>query len=346
MNVNSIIKIDGQMGEGGGQILRACLALSLALKKPFHLTDIRGRRPKPGLKRQHLACVKAAGEISGAEVQGAEINSTELFFQPGPLCPGDYSFDIGGGGSCTLVLQALLPPMMAAGKQPSRIKVSGGTHVPMAPVFEFFNETLLPHLELLGGRFSSRLIRPGFMQIGGGLIEVEIEPADVLRPFYFKEIEAGEVVETEAFIRSYGLDECIAEREAGVIKQMLGLTNITAEHYSPSETGPGNMVVLKVRRSGYTTVFSGIAQRGVTAEKVARQAVNRLKQFLNAAVPVEAHLADQLLVPLALAGGGGFMTEQPTLHTLTVLELLPKFIDLNAKAVEIKPGAWLIEIER
>lgn len=113
------VTVDCSQGEGGGQVLRAALALSMATGRPFRIEKIRAGRPKPGLKRQHLTCVRAAGELCGAEIQGAEMGSGALTFTPGPLKPGDYHFDIGTGGSCTLVLQALIPPLLAAGA-PSR----------------------------------------------------------------------------------------------------------------------------------------------------------------------------------------------------------------------------------
>ena len=170
------VLVDGSFGEGGGQILRASLALSMALGHPFRLINIRANRPKPGLKRQHLACVQAAQRICGAKVTGDVINSTEICFAPGTVQPGEYCFDIGSGGSCTLVLQALVPALLTA-SGPSRLTVTGGTHVPFAPPVEFLRDTLFPWLEKLGPRLSAHMDKPGFMQIGGGKITVETATA-------------------------------------------------------------------------------------------------------------------------------------------------------------------------
>lgn len=336
------IEIDGRMGEGGGQVLRAALALSMASGRPFALTDIRGGRPKPGLKRQHLACVNAAREISRAEVAGAAVNSSALSFRPGRPQGGDYHFDIGGGGSCTLVLQAALPPLMNASK-PSRIRVGGGTHVPLAPIYEYFRRTLLPALERMGPNFSARLVRPGFMQVGGGLIEVEVKPVPQLNPL--DETGPITVESISGLIRSHGLDEGIGQREVEVLRHKLrDLGALTVENHPAGDSGPGNVVILELASSRGLTVTSGVAQRGLAAEKVAGRAVSRALQFLGAHAPIDGHLADQLIVPLALAGGGRFLTEKPSLHTLTVMELLPLFTDLQTKATQVENKAWLIEI--
>lgn len=335
------IRIDGRMGEGGGQVLRASLALSIAFGRAFSLTNIRANRPKPGLKRQHLACVNAAREICRAEVVGADINSLALSFRPGALQAGDYSFDIGGGGSCTLVLQAALPPLMAA-SGPSRIKVRGGTHVPMAPIYEYFQRTLLPVLERMGPRFSARLVRSGFMQIGGGQIEVEVEPVSRLTPL--DETGPVKVESISGLIRSHGLDESIGRRESEVLNKIRDLGSLVVENHPAEDAGPGNVVILELASGRGLTIASGVGQRGLAAEKVARQAINRALQFLGAHVPIDVHLADQLIVPLALAGGGRFLTEKPSLHTLTMLELLPLFTDLKATAAQVESKAWLIEI--
>ncbi len=339
MNKDYIV-VDGSMGEGGGQVLRASLALSMALGRPFRITNIRAGRPKPGMKRQHLACVQAARDICGAEITGAGMGSTELTFAPGKVSPGEYRFDIGSGGSCTLVLQAVLPPLLTA-SGPSRITVTGGTHVPFAPSFEFLQQTLLPWLEKLGPRLSASLGRPGFMQVGGGSITVDIAPVPVLNRL--EQLEAcacGELLGAEGRIYLCNLEANIAHREALALQSKefatLGLTasDIHLENnYSKRKgpEGPGNAVLVSLRHAGGTTVCSGIGQRGHSAESVARQAADRALAFAKAEVPVERHLADQLIVPLALAGGGRFLTEKPSLHATTCMELLPLFTDIKVK---------------
>jgi RNA 3'-terminal phosphate cyclase (ATP) len=168
-----MITIDGSEGEGGGQILRTALSLSVATGKPFTIRSIRVRRTKPGLMRQHLTAVKAAAEISGARVEGAEVGATSLVFSPGPVKAGDYVFRIGSAGSTTLVLQTVLPPLAIAGA-PSRIVIEGGTHNMGAPPFEFLDRAFLPLIRRMGFDVTARLTRHGFYPAGGGMIEVGI----------------------------------------------------------------------------------------------------------------------------------------------------------------------------
>jgi len=342
------IMVDGAAGEGGGQLLRASLALSMALGRPFHMVNIRANRPKSGLKRQHLTCLSAAQAICGAEVTGNAMNSMEITFVPGQAQPGEYRFDIGSGGSCTMVLQALVPPLLTA-SAPSRLTVTGGTHVPHAPPFEFLRDTLFPWLEKLGPRLTANMERPGFMQVGGGNITVDIEPTPALK--ILDAGDCGAFQSANAHIRAYNLHDGVAEREGAALREKnfvgLGLSaeNVYVEKETRSEVGPGNVVLVTVRRESGAMVCTGIGQRNVGAESVARQAANRAMAFFKAEVPVEKHLADQLLVPLALAGGGNFLTEKPSLHTKTCMELLPLFMNIKARAVQQNAKAWRITLE-
>ena len=342
------ITVDGAAGEGGGQLLRASLALSMALGRPFRMENIRAKRPKPGLKRQHLTCLHAAQVICGAKITGDAINSMAISFAPGQLRPGEYCFDIGSGGSCTMVLQAIVPPLLTA-SAPSRLTVTGGTHVPHAPPFEFLRDTLFPWLEKLGPRLTATMDRPGFMRVGGGGITVDIKPVPTLTTLVAK--ECGAFTGADGHIRAYNLHEGVAERECAALQEekfaALGLAadNVLVETRSRAIEGPGNVVLVTVRRESGATVCTGIGQRDVKAESVARQAANRAMAFLQAEVPVEQHLADQLVVPLALAGGGSFLTEKPSLHTRTCMELLPLFTNIKACASQHNAKAWRITLE-
>ncbi|MCL2457691.1 MAG: RNA 3'-terminal phosphate cyclase [Desulfobulbus sp.] len=339
------ITVDGNVGEGGGQLLRASLALSMALARPFRMVNIRARRPKPGLKRQHLTCLHAAQAICGAQVTGDAINSMAITFVPGLVRPGEYRFDIGSGGSCTMVLQAIVPPLLTA-SAPSRLTVTGGTHVPHAPPFEFLRDTLFPWLEKLGPRLSASMDRPGFMQVGGGSITVDIEPVSALK--ILEANECGAFIGADGHVRAYNLHEGVAERECAALQEVnfaaLGLSaeNVQVDTQTRSVEGPGNVVLVTVRRESGATVCTGIGQRDVKAESVARQAGNRAMGFLKAEVPVEKHLADQLLAPMALAGGGSFLTEKPSLHTRTCMELLPLFVNIKARAIQENAKVWSI----
>src|SRR6185436_4161528 len=175
-----MLTIDGSFGEGGGQILRTALSLSLVTGKPFRIDNIRARRKNPGLLRQHLTAVNAATEISHAEVTGAGIGSRELTFAPGSVESGDYAFAVGTAGSTTLVLQTVLPALLIANGK-SQLILEGGTHNPFAPPFDFLAQAFLPLVNRMGPQVTAELERPGFYPAGGGRIRVTIEPAGELK---------------------------------------------------------------------------------------------------------------------------------------------------------------------
>ena len=159
--MDSEVRIDGSQGEGGGQVLRTSLSLSAAYGKPFEMLKIRANRDKPGLKRQHLTCVRAVAQICGAQVEGDEVGSMRLSFKPGKIKGGTYQFDIGTAGSVTLVAQTVIPVLLRA-EEPSTVTITGGTHVPFAPIWEFFSETYLPELRRMGARVEAELEQCGF----------------------------------------------------------------------------------------------------------------------------------------------------------------------------------------
>ena len=179
MGSSKLVEIDGSFGEGGGQILRTSLALSLLTGRPFRIKNIRAGRQKPGLSRQHLVAVRAASEISQAKVDGASIGSVELSFAPVEILPGEYHFTVGTAGSATLVLQTVLPVLLLA-SGPSWLTLEGGTHNPYAPSFDFLQKVFLPIINLMGPTVEAWLLRHGFYPMGGGRFEVTIQPVKEL----------------------------------------------------------------------------------------------------------------------------------------------------------------------
>src|SRR5215216_5205354 len=214
-----MITIDGSFGEGGGQIIRTSCALSLITGKPFRIYNVRARREKQGLQRQHLTAVNAAAEIGRAKVDGAFVGASEFTFVPGKINPGEYVFSIGTAGSTTLVLQTVLPPLMAAA-EPSRLTLEGGTHNVHAPPFEFLQKTFLPLVNRLGPGVTARLQRYGFYPPGGGRFEVSIEPATRFRRLDIP--ERGPLLDQRARALVVNLPPGIAEREISVVKEQLG----------------------------------------------------------------------------------------------------------------------------
>lgn len=318
-----MIDLDGALGEGGGGIVRTALSLSMVTGTPFRIRNVRAGREEPGLRRQHLTAVRAAAEVADASLEGDALGSRELSFEPRGVSPGPHRFSTGGAGSAVLVLQTILPPLLAA-PGPSRIVVEGGTHNPNAPPFEFLERAFLPLVARLGPEISVRLLRPGFYPAGGGRIEARIRPAERLRSLALH--ERGEVRRRRARAIVASLPRHIAERELSIAHAMLGLRPDALEVEETEEAaGPGNAIMIEIECEHVTEVFTGFGRRGVPAEEVARGAARRALRYLEAEVPVGPHLADQLLVPLAAGAGGSYRTVGPTSHAETNVRVIRAF---------------------
>ncbi len=337
-----MITIDGSFGEGGGQILRTALALSLVTGQPFRIEKIRAGRKQPGLLRQHLTAVKAAQQIGQAAAEGAAIGSTQLVFTPGDITPGEYAFAVGTAGSTTLVLQTVLPALLRAPGE-SRLTLEGGTHNPYAPPFNFLVKAFLPLLNRWGVRVEATLARYGFYPAGGGKLDIRVTPAAKLEPFEL--LERGEIVGRRARALVANLPRAIAERELKVIGQKL---NWPAEWLRLEEiknsNGPGNLVSVEIESAHVAEVFTGFGERGVAAEAVAIKAIQEARRYLASDAAVGEYLADQLLIPLALAGGGAFTTVAPSRHTTTNIEIIRKFLPVEITTEELSNRVWKIAV--
>lgn len=329
-----LLTIDGSQGEGGGQVLRSSLALSLITGQPFAMENVRARRRKPGLMRQHLAAVLAAAEIGRAEVQDAQIGSTRLVFRPGPVQHGEYTFRVGTAGSATLVLQTVLPALLVAEGESSLV-LEGGTHNPMAPPFDFLAKAYLPLVNRMGPVVEAELVRPGFYPAGGGRMTVRIRPSRQFRRFEL--FERGEIRAYRVRALVAKLPRHIAERECRTILQETGWDEgCAAIEEVAGSVGPGNAVVIELEAEHVTEVFTGFGQLGVKAEQVAIEALRPAQQYLAAGVPVGEHLADQLVLPLAIgaylgSGGGAFRTMRLTPHSTTHLDIIRMFLGLEPR---------------
>jgi RNA 3'-terminal phosphate cyclase (ATP) len=338
----AMIEIDGASGEGGGQVLRSALALSLVTGTPFRIAAIRAGRKRPGLMRQHLTAVKAAAEIGGARVEGAEVGSRALRFEPGPTRAGDYRFSVGTAGSATLVFQTVFPALALASRR-SIVTVEGGTHNPMAPPFDFLSRSFLPLVERMGARSTAVLDRPGFYPAGGGRFTVTVEPAQGFGRLEL--VDRGEVLTRRATAVVALLAGSIAERELKAVRERLGWDASVCQVRSvDSAAGPGNVVSVEVESEHVTELFTAFGERGVSAERVGESVADEVREYLAAGVPVGRHLADQLLLPMALGGGGRFRTVRPSSHTTTHIALLRAFLGSEIRVREVGGDAWEVEV--
>jgi RNA 3'-terminal phosphate cyclase (ATP) len=337
-----VITIDGSEGEGGGQILRTSLALSLVTGQPFRMERIRAKRQKPGLLRQHLTAVEAAKTVGCAETAGAEMNSQTLGFRPEAVTPGNYRFAVGTAGSATLVLQTVLPALLTASGS-STLTLEGGTHNPLAPPFDFLARSFMPLMQRMGPGVELELRRPGFYPAGGGRFHARIEPAKRLLPLVLS--ERGAIQSRRAKVWLSKLAPEIAERELAVVRDELrwGTEECSVETVQHPK-GPGNAVVLEIQTEHVTAIFTGFGERGRPAEEVAREAVDAATAWMEADVPVDEYLADQLLLPIALAGAGSFRTIKPSLHTTTNAGVINRFLPVHIGIQQESDLAWRVAV--
>ncbi len=323
-----MITIDGSYGEGGGQMLRSALALSMWTGQPFTMHNIRANRGKKGLLRQHLTAVKAAQQICNAQVTGAELNSQHLTFLPHKIQHGNYRFDIGTAGSTTLVLQAILPALLKADDL-STVTITGGTHNQSAPPADFLQLAFLPLLAKMGINITLNVRKHGFYPAGGGELVIDIEPCQTLMPLHLEERSDIQNAYAQSLICS--LPTHIAERELETVKKQMNWTDAQIALRSIRATGQGNVLLLIFEDKYVTNVFSGFAEHGVSAEKVASTTCKEAQAFLNSQASVDEYLADQLLLPMALTGSGSFSTTRISPHCESNMAVIKQFLAVDFK---------------
>ncbi len=335
------LELDGAIG--GGQVLRSALSLSMISGQPFCIRNIRAKRSRPGLLRQHLTAVQAAAQICAAETQGVTLGSQQLSFYPGAIRSGDYQFAIGSAGSCTLVLQTLLPALLQA-DAPSTVQISGGTHNPLAPPVDFLQRAWLPLLQRMGARVELQLLRHGFMPAGGGAICAVIQPS-TLQPLHLE--VPGAVHTQQALALLAGVPGHVGERElARVAKRLRWPDEQLHCSWLDQDSGPGNALLLEVRCAEVNEMFSAIGQNGVRAEPVADHAIDALRTWQHSGAAVGEHLADQLLLPMALAGGGSLTTPHESAHLRSNAAVLQHFLPLDIQHSRTASGALRLTMQR
>ena len=339
-----LITIDGSQGEGGGQILRSSLALSLVTGRPIRLLNIRAKRDKSGLLREHLAAVRAAKEVGDAEVEGDVMGSQSLTFRPTAVRPGKYTFSVGTAGSATLVLQTVLPALLIADAS-SEIAVEGGTHNPWAPPYDFLAQAFFPVINRMGPRVTASLERYGFYPAGGGRFSVSIQPTNELKGFEL--LKRGEIKRRSVTALVANLSPNIGKREVDAAASRLGWPPGSFRVDATVESaGPGNVVLVEIDSEQVCEVFTGFGRMGATAEQVASEVVEEVRRYLAGAVPVGPYLADQLLLPLGIAAwrgsrGGRFRTLPLTLHSQSQVDLVQRFLEIPITVERDESGCEL-----
>lgn len=335
-----MITIDGSLGEGGGQILRSALALSILTGKPFKIIDIRANRKPPGLRPQHAMSVRAAAQICGADIKGASVGSSTLTFEPGPVIPGNYNFSIGTAGATGLVLQTIYLPLALGTTSPSTITITGGTHVSTSPCYHYLATTWVGYLKKMGLAIDLTMERPGFYPRGGGTIRARIDPCPAIQGLTILSCPA--ITTASGISAVAGLPESIATRQQR--RMTTKLRDAGIEPMITEETwdgGPGTMAAIIATQSPIPTLFFSVGEKGKPAEAVADDALSAALAYRDAGAPVDPHAADQILLPLAFADSGSeYRTGEITRHLTTNREIIGRFLDreITIEGQEGEPG--------
>jgi len=323
-----MLEVDGSHGEGGGQLLRMSVALSVLTEQPIRVARIRAGRKNPGLAAQHATAVGALAKMCDAKVDGLRIGSSTITVQPGKIRPGAYSFDVGTAGSVTLVLQALIP-VAAAAPGPVRLRVVGGTDVPWSPPADFFARVFLPLLRRVGGRVEVEVMRRGYYPRGGGIVETVVQPTREWSPLDVAEL--GKIERVRGIAHVANLPEEIPKRmKHAATRRLHGLADVKIEeriYRGEDAVGQGGALVLWADTDATVLGSDSLARRGASSEQVGEEAAVSLLAEIESGSTFDVHLTDQLLVYLARATGPStFCARQISGHLDAMMWLLPQFL--------------------
>ncbi len=304
-----MIEIDGSYGEGGGQILRTSIALSALTMRPVRVRDIRAKRPKPGLKKQHMTGIDVVAQLVNAEVKGLEIGSTSIEFIPRERRGGRFSCDIGTAGSISLVLQAALPTASLA-PDPIKLSLTGGTDVAWSPPIDYMRAVFLHALQMMGPRVEMTSRKRGHFPRGGGKVSCFVNPVEKVKPIEL--VNFGDLEGVNGVSHCVRLPSHVAERQADTAASVLqenGIEQVVIEResYQKNEDrhlGPGSGIVIWAESSqGARLGADSLGERGKPAEDVGSECAHQLLGELSTGSAVDSHLCDMLVPYMALADG-------------------------------------------
>lgn len=347
------VQLDGSEGEGGGHILRSALSLSLITGRPFHITRLRARRDPPGLRPQHLACVRGAEAISSSSSEGAVVGASELSFTPGPVRPGDYVLEVGTAGSAPLVFQCLFFPLALAGG--GQLTLRGGTHVPHSPSYHYLGGVWAPAVHAFGLSAALSLTHAGFHPEGAGEFHAEVVPPR--DPPALVDLPArGTLQDITVSTFVGGLPFAAADRQSRAAEAALrerGIYCHTQNRPLPVTRSAGSVTFILAQFENTFAGFSAVGDRGSAAEEVGREAAEAVTRFMESAGALDEHLGDQLLLPAALLAAGRlgpaspgttrFTTARVTEHLVTQARVLERFLPVKVDVtpegtVEVRPA--------
>ncbi|MCW3097745.1 MAG: 3-terminal-phosphate cyclase [Chthonomonadaceae bacterium] len=346
------LQIDGAFGEGGGQIIRTSVALAAITGQNVDLFNIRARRSKPGLQAQHLTAVQAAAALCNAEVHGAELGSVRLHFTPGkPTTECDFTFDIaaarGGAsaGATGLVAQTILAPLTLLFPEETRFHILGGTHVPMAPPADYLETVYAPVLQRMGFPVTLRSDRSGFFPRGGGAVHLKVQPR--VSGQAFDVVERGRLKLLRLFLITSDLPDSVAERgRDALLKELRGYgVPVKVEMRDLPSNGAGAAVVLVAECEQGIGGWTSLGERGKPMERVALEALRDFQKWFASEASVDAHLADQLVLPAALVPATSrWTTSEVTDHLRTVLFVVRQFLPIEYAIDEVPNGNAVVTV--
>jgi len=336
-----MLEIDGAWGEGGGQLIRAAVALAAITRTPIRVRNVRAARDPPGLAPQHLTAMRAVAALCGASTAGLELRARAFDFTPGALLAGDFRFDVGTAGSITLLAQALLP-VLAQAPAPCCVRLIGGTDVRAAPPLDYFRHVLLTHLAALGVSVRCDLHRRGYYPRGGGEIEIRTVPARPRSHHFGIPIALRSIA---GCAHTDHLPAHVAARMTDAARSRLQLMPRIAVELEAASASPGGAIVLWTRDAGSALGAGRVAQRGVRAETLGEAVGTELAADLASRAAFDLHAADQLPIWLALADGEStFTTRELTPHARTAMWLIEQFVPVHF-AIEAKAALVNVRVQ-